>query len=148
MKSNFLTINCHGLRSSDKRLQIMTWLKQQKADVIFLQETHLQAADKSLIQQQWDGLLYLSPGESHSKGVISLYNKKLNPTLVSNYIDPFGRLINTVLNVNDERLQFCNVYAPNHVTNRTNFFSSLISILKGGIPTILGGDFNCIEGVY
>ncbi len=125
MKLKCLTINCHSLPSSAKRFQIMTWLKQQRADVIFLQKTHLQAADKSLIQQQWDGLVYLSPGEFHSAGVISLFNKKLSPTLVSNYGDPFGRLITTVLHVNDEKLQFCNVYAPNHVTNHTNFFRTL-----------------------
>ena len=143
-----LSINCHGLRDPAKRLRILAWLKEQRCDVVFLQETHLVADHKPSIQREWDGFVYLSPGQAHSAGVISLFAKHLNITLVSNYVDPSGRLLNTVVEIEDQRLQFCNVYAPNHVSNRSAFFQHLQSILKGGIPTILGGDFNCVEDSF
>ncbi len=66
-------------------------------------------------------------------------------TLVSNFIDPSGRFLNSGVEIGDQRSQFCNVYAPNQVSNRSAFFNHLHPILKGGIPTVLTGDFNCVE---
>ena len=40
------------------------------------------------------------------------------------------------------------VYAPCPIAERAVFFASLSSFVKAGSPTILGGDFNCIEDLY
>ncbi len=92
--------------------------------------------------------MYLSPGSAHSAGVASLFAKRLNITLYSKFVDPFGRFLVTNVEIEDQRLQFCNVYAPNHVSSRSNFFQQLFSVLKSGVPTILGGDFNCVENIF
>ncbi len=62
--------------------------------------------------------------------------------------DPSGRYINSVVEIDGKRLQFCNVYAPNQVSLRKQFFENFTGVLKGGIPTVLGGDFNSIEDIY
>ena len=78
----------------------------------------------------------------------SLFAKRLNITLYSKFVDPFGRFLVTNVEIEDQRLQICNVYAPNHVSSRSTFFQPLFSVLKSGVPTILGGDFNCVENIF
>ena len=40
MKGKFISLNTRGISNTRKRRIIFTWLRKQKADVIFLQETH------------------------------------------------------------------------------------------------------------
>ena len=140
------SINAHGLRDPQKKNNILQWIIDQHFDIIFLQETHL--TDKSFLSTNWDGEIYLSPGQLHSAGVCTLISKKLSHKLLSNTFDPCGRYVNTIIEIDDSSLQLCNIYAPNHVSNRKEFFESLPTVIKGGIPTILGGDLNCIEDIY
>ena len=45
-------------------------------------------------------------------------------------------------------MQLVNIYAPCPVGARAEFFSSFSSYVRTGLPTILGGDFNCIEDLF
>ena len=38
---NCISLNVRGVRNKNKQLNIFNWLKNQKADIILLQETHL-----------------------------------------------------------------------------------------------------------
>ena len=96
-----LSINCHGLRDPAKRLRILAWLKEQRCDVVFLQETHLVADHKPSIQREWDGFVYLSPGQAHGAGVISLFAKHLNITLVSTFLQLNDKLFNKIVTLCD-----------------------------------------------
>eukprot|EP00112_Aurelia_sp_Birch-Aquarium-sp1_P014504 Seg3137.2 transcript_id=Seg3137.2/GoldUCD/mRNA.D3Y31 product="Transposon TX1 putative 149 kDa protein" protein_id=Seg3137.2/GoldUCD/D3Y31 len=48
----------------------------------------------------------------------------------------------------NSKLQFMNIYAPCPVGERATFFDSLPNYLIGGIPTIVGGDYNTAEDLY
>ena len=38
---HLLTLNAQGIRDKNKQRRFIEWCKQQKADLLFLQETHL-----------------------------------------------------------------------------------------------------------
>ncbi len=80
--------------------------------------------------------------------MVPLFSKRLNLKVISNSIDPSGRYLNSIVKIDDGRVQFCNIYAPNQVSHRKMLFENLASILKGGIPTFLGGDFNSVEDIF
>lgn len=55
---NFLTWNVKGINNSIKRSKVFAHLKRLNADIIFLQETHLQNKDHYKLKHNWcnDGL--------------------------------------------------------------------------------------------
>ena len=54
-----ITQNCNGLRNKMKRQICFSWLKQQKADIILIQETHWSKDIENIIRKEWRGLTYL-----------------------------------------------------------------------------------------
>ncbi|KAI8484945.1 hypothetical protein Bbelb_373520 [Branchiostoma belcheri] len=55
------------------------------------------------------------------------------------------RIVCAVLANGTQTLRVCNVYAPNVPANRKSFFRDLNKYLSTVEPTILCGDFNCVE---
>ena len=104
--------------------------------------------DKIVLRSHWNGPIFISPGKNYSSGVVSLFSERLNVKVISNSTDPSGRYLNIIVEIDDRRLQFCNIYAPNQVSHRKVFFENLASTLKGGIPTVFGGDFNSIKDTF
>ncbi len=141
------SINVHGLRDLRKRNNILSWLNLQNFDVIFLQETHFTKPDDvAFLNQEWSGSSFHSFGSIHSCGVSILFKNKTDEYSVSR--DLSGRFISVRSSFGQSEIEFCNIYAPNIVSDRADFFNSLISSIKGGYPTVLGGDFNCIEDIF
>ncbi len=121
----------------------------QKFQVIFLQETHFtNQSDLSYLDQVWSGSSFHSFGSNHIRGVSILFRNKVKQENVKIRTDHSGRLINILYDTGNSILQLCNIYAPNKVSDRVEFFDSLSSVIKGGCPTILAGDFNCLEDIY
>ena len=55
VKCKVFSLNVRGMREKTKRRSIFTYLKDQKADFYFLQETHSDANDGSMWQSEWGG---------------------------------------------------------------------------------------------
>ena len=70
--TSILTLNVRGLREKTKRENCFYWLKQQKADIIFLQETYWTVDLLKTIEKEWEGEVLLSQGTYHSKGTAIL----------------------------------------------------------------------------
>ena len=124
MNIKCISINCHGLRDSIKCSNIFFWLRNIRPDVVYLQESHLLERDKAVLQKEWEGPVFISPSEPHSAGVVTLFSKRLNVSLIMSSKDPSGCYINSIVEIEGERLQFCNVYAPNQVSLRKQFFEN------------------------
>ena len=50
-----LTYNCRGLNNHFKRRKLFLWLKQQKCDVILLQETYCTEKLVPFLKSTWKG---------------------------------------------------------------------------------------------
>ena len=72
-----LSLNVRGIRSSIKRKALFMWLTQQKADIIFLQETYSTTEVEDIWNTQYKGNSFYSHGTNHSCGVMILIKDDL-----------------------------------------------------------------------
>ena len=146
---DILSINAHGLRDPTKCSNIIDWLKNRKESVIFLQETYFSAPeDLNFLKSIWKGSIFSSFGGRHSRGVTTLIKESLSVKHPKVTHDNWGRWVNVTLEIGDSPLQLLNIYAPCPIGERAAYFQTLPAHIRGGVPTIIGGDFNCISNVY
>ena len=73
MRLKLLSLNVKGIREKVKRRAIFGWVKRQKADVTFLQESFCIESDANLLKIEWGkGKVFMSCGSSHSRGCVIL----------------------------------------------------------------------------
>ena len=146
-----ITLNCQGLRTTDHRDTLFSWLNCTNVDFLCLQETHSTSRDEfaSWLQTaKEDGLLtntyscLSSPGTNRSSGVAIIYNHRY--ALSSCHTDQQGRLIRAQFTLANNLFQICNVYAPNSSVDGAQFFESLYPVIDSAVPCILCGDFNTV----
>ena len=146
-----ITLNCQGLRNSDNRDTLFSWLQCCKVDVVCLQETHAISArefDSWLTSASAAGLntagykSVSSPGANRSCGVAILYHPKFE--LIGWSGDRSGRFVRCELSQGEHHLQICNVYGPNRAKDGCTFFESLGALIDPDTPTVLCGDFNTV----
>ena len=146
---NILSINVHGLRDHVKCSNVIDWLKTRRESVIFLQETYFsEPADTTFLKSIWKGSIFSSYGGKHSRGVTTLIKESLSVKNSKITHDNSGRWVNVILDAEGSKLQLLNVYAPCPIGERAAFFQMLPPHIRGGVPTIIGGDFNCIFNTY
>ena len=73
-KSKIISLTVRGIRDQTKRRSIFAYLKDQKANFYFLQETYSDANDELLWQSEWGGKTIFSHGTHDSKGVCILFD--------------------------------------------------------------------------
>ena len=61
------------------------------------------------------------------------------------FIDPNGRCVKLILNINDRKYRLISTYAPNNEAERVKFFGDIQHLCNDNIDaeSIFGGDFNC-----
>ena len=64
-----LSLNVRGLGNFRKRRATFTWLRKQKADLIFLQETHTTKNCESQWKKEWGSSIMFSHGSTNARGV-------------------------------------------------------------------------------
>ena len=149
MGLNIISLNVHGLRDNKKLQNIIDWLKCRNFDIILLQETHIHSdEDITKFNTKWEGKCFFSKGGNHQAGVGILFKEKSELSVSSVSHDLNGRWINVQAEYRNSSMQIMNVYAPCPVGERTVFFESLFAHIRGGAPTVLAGDFNCVEDLY
>ena len=144
-----MTINVRGIVEDRKRHKIFTWLSRQEVDVILLQETHSTKANVAKFINSWRGESYYSLSSSaHSRGVGILVKRGIRNFKVVNSIkDDSGRTLLLNAEIGQNAITLVNVYAPNHIADRCEYFQQLQTFILQNSETnhslILGGDFNC-----
>ena len=71
-KLKILSLNVRGLRNTNKRRAIFSYLKDQKATISNLQETFSKPEGEEIWTAEWGGKGFFSHGTEHSKGVTML----------------------------------------------------------------------------
>ena len=59
-KYKIISLNVRSIRDQTKKRSIFTYLKDQKANFYFLQETYSDANDELLWQSEWGGKILLT----------------------------------------------------------------------------------------
>ena len=143
-----LSLNVKGISNFRKRRAVFTWCRKQKADVIFLHETHSTEEREKQWIKEWGSQIYFSHGSSNSRGVAILLKKGIDIVGKKSFGDTCGGFIVIESKINDEEYILINVYAPNKDEQSVKFFHSLFNIMRQNEyynedNIIIGGDFNC-----
>ena len=85
-----LSLNVRGIGNFKKRKTIFTWCRKQKADFIFLQETHSKIDSEKCWRNEWGGEIIMAHGSSNSRGVAILVKKDVDCTIHSKLLGPLG----------------------------------------------------------
>ena len=137
-----ISLNCRGLRNKVKRYDIINYLKDQNAQIICLQDTHLIETDIGDCKQLWNGEIILHGQSTNSRGVAILLSHTLNYTTKNMIKDKEGNKIVLDIQVNDLNLKLINIYGPNK--DEVSFYNSLNQNLNDNEQDYIlwCGDFN------
>ena len=151
--ANIASINVNGLNDSLKCEAIFQNLNRSKHDIVFLQETHLnaQTVRKAISSSRWRGKKFHSFSPDNWKGVSILLSDKLNPVIHSHNACSKGHYVFVDLSFGGKRVLLANIYAPTGNYAKTQQRKQLFSTVTSEIDkysdvdcVIIGGDFNCV----
>ena len=118
-KFDVLSLNLRELRDQIKRRSIFSKLKNQKANIYFLQETYSERADEKIWRNEWGGELFFSHGTTHSKGVCILTNPFAQPKIDYYYANYSGRIVLITITLNGQKLSLIRLINFNLCKNLT-----------------------------
>lgn len=141
-----LSLNVRGIRDSKKRKNLFCWLRNQNADIYFLQETYSSRDCENLWRMEWKGELFFAHGTNHSKGTLILFRDTLDFQVREKLVDENGRFIFLDLYIQGFPFLIVNIYAPTKVKEQSDFFKALNNVVEilgeNEKQIIMGGDLN------
>lgn len=141
---NVISLNCNGLCDSNKRNCIFSLCNDRFYDIICLQETFWNDLFVERIKRDktiWDGDIFYSNSGNNRQGVAILVSKKLKNIFLEVENDN-GRFIHIKGTINDKLIDIYNIYAPNNVNERYEFFLKCKQKISKGKYVLVAGDFN------
>ena len=143
-----ISLNIRGISNFRKRKTIFTWCRKQKADIIFLQETHSTEKNEAQWKREWGAPFFCSHGANNARGVAILIRNNFDCIVEQKVADAHGRFLILKVLLNGEQTLLVNIYGPNRDNELVAFYLSLLqTIVKNDFDTIeniiMGGDFNC-----
>lgn len=139
--------NVKGVNSAIISSKILMHLRDLKADVIFLQETHLRTADIPRIKRAWMGHLFHSKFSQRARGAAIIIHKRVMFELTETIIDSNGHFVMVLGKLQNIPVILASIYAPNWDNDEffVNFFSRLPKVDEHHI--IIGGNFSLVQDV-
>ena len=119
-----VSLNAKGLNNPVKRQKIVSYLQQLKADIAFIQETHLKMDAVSYLKRRWVGQLYHSQFNVKARGAAILIHKDIAFQAEEVIADTNGRYAIVIGQLFHLPVILVNVYAPNFDDH--NFFAKLL----------------------
>ena len=150
LKGKLISLNTTGISNFRKSRTIFSWLRKQKLDVVFLQETHSTKRNEATWKKEWGATLFCSRGANvyNARGVTSLIRNNFDCMVEESIVDSNGRFIILKASISGDPTLLVNIYAPNRDNELVTFYRSLLQTIAtnnldeiGNI--IVGGDFNC-----
>ena len=137
-----LSVNCQGLRGKQKRMEVLTYLKEAKASIVCLQDTHLIEDDLNSVKQIW-GNCYLHGIKTNSRGIGILLNKDFEFDVLEIKKDKEGNMLSLLISIDTIKINLITIYGPN---DDPNFFKDLQNNIDctNAQYTIICGDFNLV----
>ena len=126
----FVSLNVRGISNFRKRRTLFTWCRKQKADVIFLQETHSTKDNELLWKREWGAPFFCSHGANNSRGVAILIRNNFDCSVEKIVTDANGRYIMLKVLLRGEQAILVNVYGPNRDNKLVDFYHSVLQSIK------------------
>ena len=82
VKGKLISLNTKGISNLRKRRTIFSWLRKQKPDIVFLQETHSTAKrNEATWKKEWGATFFCSHGANNARGVAILIKNNFDCTV-------------------------------------------------------------------
>ena len=137
-----ISFNVNGVLNPIKRSKILSKLKKEKAQIAFLQETHMSQSEHAKLQRLGFKHVFSSSFKSgHKRGVATLISNALAYEHISETVDEEGRFIKVTGRIEGSIITLLNVYVPpgsDWLLYRRVF--DLMVDSQGVV--VCGGDFN------
>ena len=119
-------------------------MKDRKANIICLQDTHWTEKDLLSVKQIWGNECYLNGTLTNSRGLAILLNKNFEYQITSTKSDSCGNFLYLSIKLSSMTINLINIYAPNN--DNPNFFSCIKDFLLTNHTdyTVNCGDFNLV----
>lgn len=140
-----LSLNVNGLNNPIKRQKVMSKLRKEKAQIIYLQETHLTDQESEKLKKfGFMNTFYSCFRNKGKRGVSILISNTVKFECINMTKDKEGRFIIVKGKLENELMTLVNVYAPPNSDKR--FVKSLLDkiIMQSEGILICGGDFNIV----
>ena len=136
-----LSANCQGLRTFEKRIDVLFYMKETGASIVCLQDTHLTEKEINAVKQIWTDC-YLHGFRNNSRGVAILFNNNFEYTIHDVNKDDNGNLLQLIITVSDIKINLITIYAPNQ--DKPTFFDSIRDLAEKGNTdyVLICGDLN------
>lgn len=137
-----ISLNVNGVLNPVKRTKILTKLKKEKAQVAFLQETHMSQSEHVALKKQGFKHVFASSYKSaHKRGVATLISSGLSYEHGSEMVDESGRFIKITGKLEGTEVTLINVYAP--PGSDWLLYKKIFEIMATSQGVVIcGGDFN------
>ena len=145
---SLISVNVRGMHKKSKRSTIFEYLNEKHIDIACLQETFCTRKSVKDYNKSWSGDVYHCLSDSdHSRGVAIYTRKDLEYKFLDSHKGENGRKLMINIEIQEQIYTIVNIYAPNNVKCRGDFFVNLMTWIKryslNDNNVILTGDFNC-----
>ena len=142
------SINLRGINKKEKMLFLNDFLKSKHIKICFLQETHIDSQDVIReLEEACNGFFIFSTINElgKTKGVAILISKGLQELeIIGKSQDLESRIINLEIEIQKEKINLVNIYAPNLENEQIAFINSLYNFLAPKKRVLMAGDFNSV----
>ena len=102
-----------GLSDKVKRTRVFRYLRNLEIDIALIQEVHSVKRCHKIFRNEWGGEVIFSDGDSNARGVATLFKRGLEVKIIEQNRDGEGRVLDLVLQIENQTFRLLNVYAPN-----------------------------------
>ena len=117
------TLNYQGLGDSEKRRDVLNYIKNKQYSIYCIQDTHFTNELGPYIQTQWGYTCLFSCCTSNSRGVSILLNNTFKHEIHRVKKDISGNYIIIDITIEGERITIANIYGPNR--DKPIFFQNI-----------------------
>ena len=144
-----ISLNTRGQSIQVKRRSQYQWIRDNKIDIAFLQETHSTFETEKIWTKEWSGnFAAFAHGDSKSRGVAILIRQGLDFQHIETHKDENGRWILVKAQICNQKIIFLNIYAPNDTQNQIQFYTEIAQLIQThsskDFSLLIGGDFNVV----
>ncbi|CAM2097110.1 unnamed protein product [Caretta caretta] len=128
-----------------RRSQVLSYLREGRYSVVFLQETHTDPAAEDRWRLEWGDGVYFSHFATWQAGVATLFSPNLQPEVLGVNEAVPGHLLHLRVRMEGLVVNLVNIYAPQMSSRRPQFYqqvSDFLGTLDSHECLVLGGDFN------
>ncbi|CAM5113120.1 unnamed protein product [Eretmochelys imbricata] len=139
------TLNTRSCRMALRRSQVLSYLREGRYSVVFLQETHTDPAAEDRWRLEWEDGVYFSHFATWQAGVATLFSPNLRPEVLGVNEAVPGHLLHLRVRMEGLVVNLVNIYAPQMSSRRPQFYqqvSDFLGTLDSHECLVLGGDFN------